>query len=52
VFFVGYPRVTVGYSFYHETESEVCVAKNGVFLKKEFFEKGLGKRTVKFEEDR
>jgi hypothetical protein len=28
------------------------VAKNGVFLKKEFIEKGLGKRTVQLEEVR
>jgi hypothetical protein len=28
------------------------VAKNGVFLEKEFIEKGLGKRTVQLEEVR
>jgi hypothetical protein len=34
--FVGYPRETTGYSFYHKTKGKVFVAKNGVFLEKEF----------------
>jgi hypothetical protein len=50
--FVGYPRETIGYSFYHKTEGKVFVAKNGIFLKKEFIEKGLGERTVQLEEVR
>ena len=50
--FVGYPRETAGYSFYHKTEGKIFVAKNGVFLEKEFLAKGLGKRTVQLEEVR
>jgi hypothetical protein len=48
--FVGYPRETTGYSFYHKIEGKVFVAKNGVFLEKEFIEKGLGERTVQLQE--
>jgi hypothetical protein len=47
--FVGYPREIYGYSFYHKIEGKVFVAKNGIFLKKEFIEKGLGERTVQLE---
>jgi hypothetical protein len=47
--FVGYPRETSGYSFYHKTKGKVFVAKNGLFLEKEFIEKGLGERTVQLE---
>jgi hypothetical protein len=50
--FVGYPREPPGYSFYHKTKGKVFVAKNGVFLEKEFIEKGLGKTTVQLEEVR
>ena len=34
--FVGYPRETLGYSFYNREENKVFVARNGVFLEKEF----------------
>jgi hypothetical protein len=50
--FVGYARVTAEYSFYLKTKGKVFVAKNSVFLEKEFIEKGLGKRTVQLEEVR
>jgi hypothetical protein len=50
--FVGYPRETTRYSFYHKTEGKVFVAKNGVFLEKVFIEKGFRKRTVQLEEVR
>jgi hypothetical protein len=50
--FLGYPRETVGYSFYHKTEGKVFVAKNGIFLEKEFIEKGLGERMVQLQEVR
>ena len=48
--FVGYPRETVGYSFYHRTEGKVFVAKNGVFLEKEFLAKGSSGRTIELDE--
>jgi hypothetical protein len=50
--FVGYLRETVGYSFYHKTEGKVFVAKNNIFLEKEFIDKGFGRRTVQLDEVR
>ena len=37
--FVGYPKETVGYTFYNQSESKTFVAKTGRFLEKEFFRK-------------
>ena len=34
--FIGYPKETVGYTFYHRSEGKIFVAKNGSFLEKEF----------------
>jgi hypothetical protein len=34
--FVGYPRETLGYTFYHLAEGNSFVAKTGIFLEKEF----------------
>ena len=48
--FVGYPRETAGYFFYNKTEGKVFVAKNGVFLEKEFLAKGLSGRTIQLDE--
>ena len=33
--FIGYPKETVGYTFYHRSEGKIVVAKNGSFLEKE-----------------
>ncbi len=49
-YFVGYPKNTVGYSFYHRTEGKVFVAKNGTFLEKEFLAKEVSGRTVQLDE--
>ena len=49
-YFVGYPKETVGYYFYHRTEGKVFVAKNGVFLEKEFLAKEVSGRTVQLDE--
>jgi hypothetical protein len=38
-FFVGYPREAKGYYFYNQAEGKVFVARNGVFLEKEFLSK-------------
>jgi hypothetical protein len=35
-FFVGYSRETKGFYFYNKFEGKVFVARNGVFLEKEF----------------
>ena len=48
--FVGYPKETAGYYFYHKTEGKVFVARNGVFLEKEFLAKGLSGRTIELDE--
>ena len=37
--FIGYPKETVGYTFYHRSEGKVFVAKNGSFLEKSFSRK-------------
>lgn len=49
-FFVGYPRETKGYYFYNREEGKVFVARNGVFLEKEFLSKRVSGRTVQLEE--
>jgi hypothetical protein len=49
-FFVGYPRETKGYYFYNKAEGKVFVARNGVFLEKEFLSKGLSGSKVQLEE--
>ncbi|KAK1697220.1 hypothetical protein QYE76_013917 [Lolium multiflorum] len=37
--FIGYPKETIGYTFYHRSEGKIFVAKNGTFLEKEFLTK-------------
>ena len=44
--FKGYPKVTVGYTFYHRSEGKIFVAKNGYFLEKEFLSKEVSGRKV------
>ena len=48
--FIGYPKETVGYTFYHRSESKICVAKNGSFLEKEFLSKEVSGRKVELDE--
>ncbi|VFQ85200.1 unnamed protein product [Cuscuta campestris] len=36
VIFVGYPKETRGYEFYHPSDNKIFVARNGTFLEKEF----------------
>src|SRR3954449_4802744 len=48
--FIGYPKETIGYSFYHRSEGKVFIAKNGSFLEKEFLAKGVCSRKVELEE--
>jgi hypothetical protein len=40
-FFVGSSRETKGYYFYNKVEGKVFVARNGVFLQKEFISNGV-----------
>ena len=47
--FIGYPKETVGYTFYHRSEGKVFVAKNGSFLEKEFLSKKVSGRKVELD---
>ena len=38
--FIGYPKESIGYSFYLPSEQKVFVSKHAVFLEKEFMHKG------------
>ena len=44
--FIGYPKETVGYTFYHRSEGKTFVAKNGSFPEKEFLSKEVSGRKV------
>ncbi|KAK1646212.1 hypothetical protein QYE76_064017 [Lolium multiflorum] len=46
----GYPKETIGYTFYHRSEGKVFVAKNGSFLEKEFLSKEVTGRKVELDE--
>ena len=48
--FIGYPKKTVGYTFYHRSEGKTYVAKNGSFLEKEFLSKEVSGRKVELDE--
>src|SRR6185312_12403553 len=50
--FVGYPKETLGYYFYNRSEGNVFVARNGVFLEKEFLKGEKNRRTVQLKEVR
>src|SRR3954468_7595606 len=48
--FIGYPKETVRYTFYHRSEGKIFVAKNGSFLGKEFLSKEVSGRKVELDE--
>ena len=48
--FIGYPKETVGYTFYHISEGKIFVANNGSFLEKEFLSKEVSGRNVELDE--
>ena len=48
--FIGYPKETIGYTFYHRFEGKTFVAKNGSFLEKEFLLKEVSGRKVELDE--
>src|SRR3989337_2330085 len=48
--FIGYPKETIGYTFYHRSEGKIFVAKNGSFLGKEFLSKKVSGRNVELVE--
>ena len=49
-FFVGYPKETKGYYFYNPTENKVFVARNGVFLEREYLSKRSSGSKIELEE--
>mgnify|MGYP005842657287 CR=1 FL=1 len=48
--FIGYPKETIGYTFYQKSEGKIFVAKNGNFLEKEFLSKEVSGRKVELDE--
>ena len=48
--FIGYPKETVGYTFYHRFEGKIFVAKNGTFLEKEFLSKEVSGGKLELDE--
>ena len=48
--FIGYPKETAGYTFYHRSEGKIFVARNGSFLEKEFLSKEVSGRKVELDE--
>ena len=48
--FIGYPKETVGYTFYRRSVGKIFVAKNGSFLEKEFLSKEVSGRKVELDE--
>ena len=48
--FIGYPKETIGYTFYLRSEGKTFVAKNGSFLEKEFLLKEVSGRKVELDE--
>ena len=48
--FIGYPKETIGYSFYLRFEGKIFVAKNRSFLEKEFLSKEVSGRKVELDE--
>ena len=48
--FIGYPKETTDYTFYHRSEGKIFVAKNGTFLEKEFLSKEVSGRKVELDE--
>ena len=47
--FIGYPKETIGYTFYNRSEGKIFVAKNGSFLEKKFFSKEVSGRKVELD---
>ena len=48
--FIGYPKETIWYTFYHRSEGKIFFANNGSFLEKEFLSKEVSGRKVELDE--
>ena len=44
--FVGYPKKSIGYYFYHSTQQKVFVGRHTIFLEKEFIQDGSSGRSI------
>ena len=47
---MGYPKESIGYTFYQRSEGKIFVAKNGSFLEKEFLSKEVSGTKVELDE--
>ena len=47
--FIGYPKETIGYTFYHRSEGKIFVAKSASFLEKDFLSKEVSGRKVELD---
>ena len=47
--FIGYPKETLGYTFYHRSEGKIFVANNGSFTEKEFLSKEVSGRKIELD---
>ena len=50
--FIGYPKETIWYTFYHRSEGKIFVAKYGSFLEKGFLSKEVSGRKVELDTTR
>ena len=48
--FIGYPKETAGYTFYHKSEGKIFVARNGAFLETEFLSREVSGKKVELDE--
>ena len=48
--FVGYPKKTRGYYFYHLTKQKIIVSRHVIFLKKEFIQEGGSGKNIELKE--
>ncbi|KAM1285956.1 hypothetical protein ACFX2J_000059 [Malus domestica] len=49
-YFVGYPKETMGYEFYHPDDQKVFVARNAMFLEEQFVLKGTISKQMEINE--
>ncbi|KAM2442151.1 hypothetical protein PS1_023292 [Malus domestica] len=49
-YFVGYPKQTYGYEFYHPDDQKVFVARTDIFMEDEFVLNGTSKRKIELKE--
>jgi len=49
--FIGYPKETMGYYFYHPSDHKVFVARGGTFLEREFLAEGSHGKEIELDED-